>query len=331
MILYPLNPLYERRIMKKYTHAWLAFMSIKRLKETKLSNQDRKYADNLITWFKSHKDCVTQGAWYPDSVIKDMANSHVLKITPSNENKNIFKKIPISYLNYKYGKRSPLWKKFFKVDKHDNLPDRCESLAHSVIDHLKMLKSEDKGSPVSPTNNQIALLLFMLSHYVADAHVPFHCDSRRFSKGCDLHAYIEGKWEDMISSCYKIDDKNERFFYDPDGHPLRNPSSDQEYQSSFLKTSDSVLEDRRFTKTWGGDNNNVWDFMSAICQYSYLLSYIFIPKGHDHTNVDLNNWHSLGSISFDQLSVAVLSDAIDSIARVWFRVWKRYLEWEKIQ
>jgi len=306
-------------------------MAIKRLEETKLSDTDRRYANNLIRWFKNHKDGVTQGAWYPDSVIKDMANSHVLKLTPSDEAENKFKRLPATYLNYKYCKRSSLWKRSFTVEKHDNLPDRCESIAHSVIDNLKMQESEDKGSPVSPADNHIALLLFMLSHYVADAHMPFHCDSRRFSEGMNLHGHIEGEWDDMIRRYYRIDEDNERFFYDPDGYPLRNSSADQKYQSSFLKTVDNILRDRKFIISWGAKNGNVWDFMSAICQYSYLLSYCFIPEQYDHTNVTLANWQSSGSISFNHLSVAVLSDAIDSIARVYFRVWRRYLKWERKQ
>lgn len=317
--------------MKKFTHAWLAFMAIKRLEETKLSGTNREDANNLIRWFKNHKDDVTQGAWYPDSVIKDMANSHVLKLTPSDKAENKFKKLPEAYFNYKYGKSSPLKRKSFMVEKDDNLPDRCESIAHSVIDHLKMQESEDKGSPVSPTDNQIALLLFMLSHYVADAHMPFHCDSRRFSEGPDLHGYIEGKWDDMIQRCYRIDKDNERFFYDPAGYPLKDSRTDREYQSSFLKAVDNVLRNRKFTISWGTGNNNVWDFMSAICQHSYLLSYCFIPQQYDHTNVTLENWQSLGSLSFDQFSIAIFSDAIDSIARVWFKVWRRYLKWERRQ
>ena len=320
--------------MKKFTHAWLAFMAIKRLEETKLSNTNRQYANSLIKWFKDHKDGVTQGAWYPDSVIKDMANSHVLKLTPSDEAENKFKLLPSTYLSYQYGKKSQLRKKSYTVEKSDNLPDRCESIAQSVIDSLKMQEREHKGSPVSPTDNQIALLLFMLSHYIADAHMPLHCDSRRFSEGKNIHGYIEGKWDDMIRRYYLIDRDNDRFFYDAAGYPLREvwkSGIDQEYQSSILKTVDDVLRDRKFIMSWGAKNHNAWDFMSAICQYSYLLSYRFISEEYDHTTVTVTNWQSLGTISFDDFSIAVLSDAIDSIARVWFRVWRRYMKWERKQ
>lgn len=317
--------------MKKYTHAWLAFMAIKRLEDVKLSATNRKYADSLIKWFMCNRDDVMQGAWYPDAVIMDMASSHVLKLTPSTDAKNKFKKLPATYLNYKYGKTSPLKQQSFIVDENDNLPDRCESIAHSVIDHLKMQESEAKGSPVSPTDNQIALLLFMLSHYIADAHMPFHCDNRRFSEGIDLHADMEGEWEDAIMDCYPPDTSNERFYYDKLGYPFKNPNSSPGHQS-FLDKVDNELSGRKFYISWGADNNNLWDFMSALCQYSYLLSYRFIPQGYDHTNITAQNWKQpLGSISFEDLGVASLSDAIDSIARAWFRVWRKYKKWEKKQ
>jgi len=315
--------------MKQFTHAWLAFMAINRLSKTKMNYESRRYADELIKWFKNHRDGVIQGSWYPDFVIKDMANSHVLKLTPSIEADNEFKYLPTNYLNYEYGKKNPLKKESFTIEKGDNLPDRCESIAHSVIDHLKIQKSENKGSPVSPTDNQVALLLFMLSHYIADAHVPVHCDSRKFSDGANIHGCMEGEWENMILKHYEIDKDNNRFFYDQDGYPLRDLAFDQEYQQSYLKKADDELNNRKFVISWGRQNNNTWDFMSAICQYSYLLSYYFIPKQYNHKNITSDGWKSLGSLSFEDFSVAVISDAIDSIARVWFRVWRRYVKWEK--
>jgi len=315
--------------MKKFTHAWLAFMAIKRLEDAGLSGTDGEHAQNLIEWFRRHKDGVIRGAWYPDSVIKDNTNSHVLKFALGGTETN-FKPLPDKYLSYKYGEGSPLRRLPFKVvDPKDNLPDRCESIAESVIDHLKIQESEDKGSPVSPTDNQVALLLFMLSHYVADAHMPLHCDGREFSGGKDIHGHMEKAWEDEMEHYYRVDEGNERFFYDPGGYPLRKSGKDREYQSSFLKKVDDELGKRKFDTAWGGKNKNVWDFMDAVCHYSYLLSYCFLPQQYNPDNVTVENWQSLGTISFPDLSVAVLADAVDSIARVWFRVWRRYKNWKK--
>ncbi|NOY22514.1 MAG: hypothetical protein GXO70_03235 [Acidobacteria bacterium] len=316
--------------MKQYTHAWLAFMAIKRLEQAELSKSNRKYADSLIKWFKDNKDGVIQGAWYPDMIIKDMASSHVLKFTPVDEGeKGKFRKLPKTHLVYQYCKESDLKQKAYKIDRDTNLPDRCESIAHSVVDNLKMQESEEKGSPIVPSDNHVATLFFMLSHYIADAHVPFHCDSRRFSEGNNIHGRLEKEWDDEIKKYYLLDKANGRFFYDPTGYPLFDKKKDQLYKESFLKKVDDNLRKRKFAVSFGPKNGNVWDFMSAICQYSYLLSYRFIPEGNDHTNVTAHNWKKLGSINLEDVSIAALSDAIDSIATVYFRIWRRYKKWEK--
>lgn len=69
--------------MKIFTHAWLAFKAIERLEKNSFSESDQKSASSLISWFKCHKDGVINGAWYPDSIIKDNANSHVKKFAPA--------------------------------------------------------------------------------------------------------------------------------------------------------------------------------------------------------------------------------------------------------
>lgn len=313
--------------MKQYTHAWLAFMAIQRLEQVDMEPQNRNCANTLIKWFKAHRDGVIQGSWYPDSIIKDMASSHVLKFTPAPTGVNEFGKLPGGSLLYRAGKTSALYKKPCTVEKNNNLPDRCDALSHSVIDNLKMQESEEKGSPISPTDNHVATILFMLSHYIADAHVPFHCDSRSFSSGCDLHGHVEGKWDEEIRNYYPIDTPNQRFFSNQEGYPLFQPTP--EYQSSYLREVAEELSGRPFEVGYGANNNNVRDYMTAVCHFSYLASHAFIPSEYDETTVTLLNWRSLPgqTIDFHRLSIIVLADAVDSIAKVWFRVWRRYMEW----
>jgi len=315
--------------MKKYTHAWIAFKAIERLEKGKVADTDRKYADSLIKWFKGRKDGVMHGAWYPDEVIKDMATSHVLKFTPSQQGAGTFRTLPGSSLIYTEGKKSVLYNKAYVVDPEDNLPERCEALTHSVIDNLRVQAIEPKGSPIAPVDNHIALILFMLSHYVADAHVPFHCDSRRFSSGVNLHGQLEEVWEKEVERYFDIDEANERFFYNREGYPL--PKTSPDYSGSFLKRVEDELVKRKFLVDWGTGNGNVREYMTALCQYSYLLSYIFIPQKYNETNVSLDNWQKLPDqgISLEYLSFVVLSDSIDSIARIWLRLWRRYVQWKE--
>jgi hypothetical protein len=336
--------------MKKYTHAWLAFMAIKRLEDARLQlkEEDRPYAQKLIKWFKDHKDGVINGAWYPDELIKDMADNHVLKFIPAEKIPAVppptlgaiippagLKALPGGYLMAAWSKKSPVYGKPFAVwDTKDNLPDRCESLAESVIDHLKVQKYEDKGSSVSPSGSQVALWLFMLSHYVADAHVPVHCDCRQFSNEKNIHGELEKVWDDEIRKYYCLDMPNERFFYDRAGYPAReeNEKTAKAYESSFLKAAGDELAGRKFEVSFGPGNDNVWDFMNAICHHSYLLSYSFFPPEYGPDNVNLDNWKTLASfpeLTIEKLSTVVLADAVDSVARVWFRIWRRYETWNK--
>jgi len=124
---------------------------------------------------------------------------------------------------------------------------------------------------------------------------------------------------------------SERFLYNPDGYPLFVKESQQDYTNSFLKEVAQQLAERKFTVGWGRGNNNVWDFMSALCQYSYLMAYAFIPEGIREEDVTRDNWDNLTgqTVTFRVLSMAAFCDAIDSIARIWFRVWRKYVRWER--
>jgi hypothetical protein len=333
--------------MHQFTHAWLAFMAIKRLeaKNPGLKQDEQPYATSLIEWFRKNRDCVIQGAWYPDLIIKDNGTSHILKIKPYDETDKTrkkvnvvppsgFKSLPDEYSGYtKWGKNSPLRAQSFTVDETTNLPDRCESFTETVIDHLKIQWHEEKGSPVSPTSNQLAHLLFMQSHYIADAHVPMHCDNRPFSDGTNLHAKVEDLWEKEVKDNFKIDDsdsKNIRFFYDEKGYPSKK--DEQKFSNSYLNDVEKVMGTRPFgpiDSLFKSSNNNVWDFMSSVCQNSYLLAYHFfdpakIPAPKQKT---LQEWINDNHTELNDFHIAVLADAADSIARVWLRLWRRYEDW----
>ena len=90
------------------------------------------------------------------------------------------------------------------------------------------------------------------------------------------------------------------------------------------------LAGRRFDDQYGIGNTNVLQYLNAVCRYSYLLSYSFIPSGFDDKNVTKANWQTLPgrTVSANEMNIAVLSDAIDSVARVWLHVWARFGRWQ---
>ena len=135
---------------------------------------------------------------------------------------------------------------------------------------------------------------------------------------------IEKKWEDQVNKSYKIDKDNNRFFYDPDGYPLPLKPT------PFVMDVENDVATRKYTHGWGGDNDNTWDYMSAVSQYSYLFSYYLIPETFQNTQpmqefLEQTEWGQ----NFDKYSKMIFGDAIDSIARIWIRVWIKYRKWLK--
>ncbi len=321
--------------MKKYSHAWIAFMAIKRLEVIATTDNEtvvkgvsedvRKEAKALVRWFKNYRDFVIQGAWYPDEVFKDMSTSHIVKYQPTEDGPyTTFDKLPTTHSIYELmRKSSPLFNKPYKCVA-GNCADRCESISHSIVDNFKMLHHEDRGCPIATTGNHIAMRFFILSHYIADCHMPLHCDARPFSDEKGIHGAIEKKWEDQVNKSYKIDKDNNRFFYDPDGYPLTLKPT------PFVLDVENDVATRKYTHGWGSNNDNTWDYMSAVSQYSYLFSYYLIPETFQNTQpmqefMEQTEWGQ----NFNKYSKMIFGDAIDSIARIWLRVWIKYKKWLK--
>ena len=319
--------------MKKYSHAWIAFMAIKRLEliatttdekvVSGVTDKVRTEATALVKWFKNYRDFVIKGAWYPDEVFKDMSTSHIVKYTPAEiDEKVTFRKLPATHSIFTMmSKKSPLLNKPYIIE-DGNCADRCEAISHSIIDNFKMLSREEKGCPIATSGNHIAMRFFILSHYIADCHMPLHCDSRSFSNEKNIHGAIEKKWEDYITKAYKIDKDNNRFIYDPDGYPLPLKEND------FTTNVENEIATRKYIHAWSGKNNNVWDFMSAVSQYSYLFSYFLIPKDFSNTQsmqefTEETEWGR----NFETYSTMIFSDAIDAIARIWLHIWIKYTDW----
>ena len=310
--------------MKKYTHAWLAFMAIKRLQYANLPDSVSEDAKALVKWFHDYRDFVIEGSWYPDQVFKDMDTSHIIKYKPvEGSEPQKFKKLPQTMKIYGLGKKSPLYQKPFVI-KSGNCADRCESIAHSIIDCFKILRTEERGNPITTSSNHIAMRFFILSHYIADCHMPLHCDSRSFSSGENIHGYIETLWDNQVKASYSIDNDNNRFFYDPDGYPLPKK------MTPLMQAVENELVTRTYQHGWGSENDNTWDYISAVSEYSYLMAYNMIPAEYDEKNLTKELFRTTDTYkNLDNYSQIIFSDAIDSIARVWLHVWARYRNWAK--
>ena len=345
--------------MKQFTHAWLAMMAMKRIERAKIPPKQQDDAKALITWFKNYRDFVLQGAWYPDFVFKDMSGSHICKYVPAESPlpkqdldgdaseseeedpeeektsevgftaaaKSEFRSMPPTLQMCKFVKKhSKLYGKPFILNKRHNLCDRVESFTESLIDSFKMLTVENGGSPVIPSNNHIALRFFILSHYIADGHMPLHCDARSFYKQNQVHGFIEEEWDKMVKQTYMIDTANNRFYYDQDGYPA---VWEAEMMSPLMKYVEEDLEKREFYWPWGAGCGNTWDYMSGITQHSYLMAYELIPADRPPSEISKAYYVQTEAYKehFLEYSKIIMGDAVESIAKVWLHAWCRYRDW----
>ena len=316
--------------MKMFTHAWLAFMAVKRLDKANIpefyGSGDSavpigKYAKSLVRWFMNYRDFVMQGAWYPDLVFADMGTSHGVKYKPAAPGTYFhpFKELPDTMEVYKLMiKESKLYGQPFEIVKGD-LCDRCEAMAHTIVDNFKIQFHEDKGNPLSPSSNHMAMRFYIMSHYIADAHMPLHCDARPLG---DIHADVEKQWENNVKTSYDIDYRNKRFFYDSDGYPLIQEGK----MTPLIEAVEKRILERTFDYSWGQNGSSTWTYMSTITEYSYLLAYQMFPEGFKDTT-----WKTYSKTEeakrFEEYCTLLMTDAIDSIARVWLHVWIRYCKW----
>jgi hypothetical protein len=304
-------------------------------------------AKGFVKFFDKHKDAFVKGAWFPDSVISDnLTGGHTLKLkkpttkTEKAEAKEFKNRTPshlrsLKNLNIK---KSRLKEKVCRKSKYV-LPDRCEALSHSIRDMILIQKDEPKGSDIMFNDDQITLYFLMLSHYLADAHVPPHSDARDFYGPSTIHPDMEKYWDKEIVKYYEFDKKRKVFDYDISGAPelIDDEKLKAKFQESFLCKTLDELSKRKWglkkikgklatKKILGQGNKKIYDYVKAVCFVSYLISTDFISE-----NIEKEEYKKMKILKdakyknrLDKISVNVLADAIDSIALVWLLTWDKY-------
>lgn len=250
---------------------------------------------------------------------------------------------------------------------------------------MRFINNESSFFPMFFSDEQIVLELFTLSHYLADAHMPLHCDSREFSlKECgDIHGKVEAQWENWIIEKSAQDDltnilsESERankfletcFDVEPNWTNFKYPTG------SILKKFDDELgkaiwEDRDIEFY---EKTSLWEELVGITYASYCISSRLItsndktrviPKGRkrsygkdfDGKVVEIQNdgWkanvdgggiekglkgdatrkaiydfavrNAPDNAPFVYLSLLILVDAVDCVAKIWGKIIRDHLD-----
>jgi hypothetical protein len=305
----------------------------------------QKLAKSFVKFFDNHKDAFVKGAWFPDNVIEDnLTDGHTFKLKKpesDSEKKQAFsvKNLPPSHLSSVslIDDKSRTKEKVFLRD--GLLPDRCEALSHAIRDMMKIQNKESKGSDVMFNDDMITLYFLMLSHYIADAHVPPHSDSRKFyekrKKGyggdvVTIHPDMEKYWDGEVSRFFEYDKKRKVFDYGISGAPELKEKKQKNFEKSFLYDVLDTLSKRKWDpseKKVLGNNKKIYDYIKSVCFVSYLVSTDFVSgmslDGYRKVKIKKDPEYA---DKLRELSVHVLADAIDSIALLWLLAWERYFK-----
>jgi hypothetical protein len=330
--------------MNQATHAWVALRAIKLLEE-------EGEAGKLVGLLKPHAREAAIGAWIPDKTDAKRGGAktenHILKMKPFNEDKGnwfvVDKKTLLSRLGanrqmVKYIKNdssldAAWWGTSYKAEPKpgQHLANRAMALATTIVD-LLILGDEDIDSRIPGTisfvsdlpaeartsESQAALHFFMLSHFVADACMPCHCDKRDLSDYSNgLHDKLEHHWGDIVGP--EFDEQALLGGTKESVELLRNAKDiDNKLEITFPDTVPKLKA------------SDVWLETINVCRASFaLVSIIAPPKDYPY---DVKNKKAPLETLFpnpdsnDELaefSQMVLHDAVLNTAIVWKHAWEK--------
>ena len=135
--------------MKQKAHAWVALRALKLVDDSEMDNTDSLI--QLLTYYLSD---IWNGAWLPDTLIRDMSYGHIFKMDSSDRfvsdiSSQDFRQVSYNELKSEtMGKRlclenyleesEELEKPYWVTSRSGKLPDRVIALNHMIIDMLKM-------------------------------------------------------------------------------------------------------------------------------------------------------------------------------------------------
>ena len=230
------------------------------------------------------------------------------------------------------------------------LPNRVLALSHSIGDQLKLTdypmafysKPERKRGfaraqqapgglsgvtvgtlSIAPTYSarQIALSCFMLAHYIADAHMPIHCDMREF-KHPTLGMRFHEKFHDRMEKYWEEQVPDKMTLLTIDTRSLDDTLAALPQGSMF-----SRLGQGNFRLSLNRLRRDEWNEMVDVCRVSFAVSRKWIPDRAQNVADIQNHRTSAHSATedFDTLSLAIFHDSIEAVARIWLKAWLRYV------
>lgn len=337
--------------MKQKAHAWVALRALKLI-------DDHKTAPKFIELMSYYLSDAWEGAWLPDTLIRDMMYGHIFKLDddPKYLGYDItvrdWRKLTYSSLKrglsgkrlcLQYVKDAPVLRHPYWVHEtaSGHLPDRVIALSHSIADMLKMsdypmaFYVQKKRSKIYMKENlsdmkvkdltlspNFSARQIALSFFIMSHYI---CDAH-MPLHCDLRDYGSGSKRRLNRKLHpSIEAKWEKQF------PSEEDIILHDYAKKSLKDvvigripEDSIIKIDTSSKYPFGKRltkmkYNEWDEMVNICRTSFAVSRKWIDD--DHKTAD-----DIDDSIFEEVTNYIFHDAVEAVARIWMKAWDRFVE-----
>jgi hypothetical protein len=341
--------------MNQRTHSWIAIRAIALLEE-----EDKK--SNLVKLLKPHTRKASVGAWIPDQADAKLGGSavenHILKIEPYAgkqrarfvTRKEVLLKhlgehrLTSGFLRSDTSLDDQWWDTPYRGDvpkPGQHLPNRAMALGTMLKDLLLLgderidalipgkpcfLKDMDDGARTREA--AAAMYFFMLSHFLADASMPCHCDGRLLAKyEQGLHKELEKYWSGKVGTGFE---KKNLLTDPPPGQTLDEALADS---AAVLQEARGL--DGKFNLNFQpsipdlNPGHDIWLEVIHLCRASFAVASIIAPYRdfpYDNREPTAPFDKLLGGGNkqlLESLSQVVMHDAILNTAIVWKHIWSK--------
>jgi hypothetical protein len=343
--------------MNQQTHSWIAIRAIALL-------EDENDEKNLVKLLRPHAREASVGAWIPDQADAKRGgagaatDNHVLKIEPytgSQKKRFITHKeellerigmyrMTAQFLQNDDSLDRKWWDAPYRGDvpkPGQHLPNRAMALSTMMKDLLLMgnkridhlipgdIRFAQYMIPETRTQEEAAAMyFFILSHFIADACMPCHCDGRKlaaYSEG--LHMELEDHWSRKVGTGFE---KKKLLPKDllADWERIHGDSAEVLQQARAIDSKFGL----DFSQTSVPDLHNgcdVWLEVINLCRASFAIASIIAPyRQYLYDDPDARAPFKTVLDTGDRkllkdLDKAVMYDAVLNTAIVWKHIWNK--------
>ena len=311
--------------MKHNTHIYLAAKAIdltragvdntfagkRKYLKSYAKGKERRDAERRRRILAYYEDLITEATWAPDDVLKDNDPHHIFKLFTDEEfpdhgleDKQKIEKDGVTYSKFAGG-----------------LPYKIDHNAQEIIAMAKLRDYNDQFEL-----KQIMYKYLLISHYLADAHVPMHCDlrddppskkkdtqpSRRHDSGkpkgkymkSSAHGELEGIWDKAVTPVAIAEDIVPRI-----GVENEDEKTDLSEIVTFGFDDCKKGADVKVKIIPEGE---LMDFMVDVCIQSKKRGQRLFP---------LDNPEELNREILPEVTREIFADAIGNLMAVWRYIW----------